>query len=70
MYFGPVRKVLDFLRENRRTMHYGRNTVGVKSRLLIEHFMEFVSADQESERSRRSFSTRSMSAGTSTLMAS
>jgi hypothetical protein len=45
MYFGPVRKALDFLRENRRTIYYGRNTARVKSRLWIEHFIEFVIED-------------------------
>jgi hypothetical protein len=68
MYFGAARKALEFLRWIRRTRHYVRKR-GV-CQIASKNFSYKSSARQEAARSCRIFSTRWMSAGTSTLIAS
>jgi hypothetical protein len=69
IYFGAIRKALDFLRENERTHHYGQKSTTCQIAFLILIF-DYARDYAALACSRSNFSTRSMSAGTSTLTAS
>ena len=70
MYFGAARKALEFLRWNRRTRHYVRKSAACQ--IAFRNYFRGARREQRQEaaRSCRIFSTRWISAGTSTLIAS